>query len=65
MSLLSFEVIVSRYVAVPFTFDIKTTNLGLDVTQHQIPSLHLHDHLLGPQSTFRLQPLQFGHTVAQ
>lgn len=38
-------------------------NLGLDVTEHQIAPLDLHDHLLGPQATFGIEPLQLGHAV--
>lgn len=40
-------------------------DLGLDVAEHQISSMNLHDHLLGPQAPFVVQPLQLGHTVVQ
>lgn len=40
-------------------------DLGLDVAEHQISSVHLHDHVLGPEATFAVQPLQFGHAVFQ
>lgn len=46
-----------KYCNVPFP------NLGLDVTEHQIASLDLHDHLLRPQATFGIKPLQLGHAV--
>lgn len=41
------------------------SDLGLDVAEHQISSQHLHDHLLGPEATFAVQPLQLGHAVVQ
>lgn len=41
------------------------SDLGLDVAEHQISSVHLHDHLLGPEATFAVQPLQLGHAVVQ
>lgn len=41
------------------------SDLGLDVAEHQISSMQLHDHLLGPQATFAVQPFQLGHAVVQ
>lgn len=46
-------------------FLLPMTNLGLNVTEHQISSLHLHDHLLRPQAAFAVQPFEPGHTVLQ
>lgn len=40
-------------------------HLGLDVIEHQVAPLQLHDHLLGPQPTLRVQPLQLGYAVVQ
>lgn len=41
------------------------SDLALDVAEHQISSEHLQDHLLGPEATFAVQPLQLGHAVVQ
>lgn len=39
------------------------TDLGLNVIEQQISSLNLHNHLLGPQTTLGIEPLELGHAV--
>lgn len=50
---------------VPAYLRYAAADLGLDVAEHQISSVYLHDHVLGPEATFAVQPLQFGHAVVQ
>lgn len=47
------------------TCDVLSPHLGLDIIEHQVAPLQLHDHLLGPQPTFGVQPLQLGYAVVQ